>query len=157
MTGSTAVPTAPATKGISQVQEADAGDQKFVHQNQIADAQRDVNRDAGHVQKISAQIAEAREKLPEFDTVADLEGQLEVARKSLAQSEANNKAINDLKDERSKAYYTLKAGKYELSQLLIKFIAKYQQRSVTVNFVATEIDITAKLGKELEEQQVLPL
>lgn len=157
MTGSTAVPTAPVTKGISQVQQADAGDNKFHQQNQIADAQRDVNQAAGHVQKISAQVAEAREKLPEFDNVADLEGQLEVARKALYQAEANNKHLNDLKDERSKANYRLKSAKYELSQLLIQFMATYRQRSVQVNHASTEIKVKAELGKVLEEQQVLPL
>lgn len=153
------------TKGIvpeqapvsSQVAKAEQGDTKEQHQDQIASAQRDVLRQTAEYQKLSAKVSEAREKLPAFDKVSDLEGQLEVARKNLSMQESSSKEINDLKDERGKVFYELKSAKYDLSQLLIRFMAKYQQRSVNLRTSYNEIKVKAEVGKELDQQAVLPL
>jgi hypothetical protein len=138
----------------AQVQPAET---KEHHQKQIAEESREVARNKVEVDKIVAKIAEVREKLPEFDTVADLEGQLEVARKRLQQAEISNQELNDLKDSASTARVKLKAGQKALSRLLLQFMAKWQQRSVNLDHTAHEIDVTAKVGKELKEQQILPL
>lgn len=146
----------PATSEVTKAE--DASDIKFSHQRQIADAAKEMNIDKIEVAKLAGKIEIARENLIEFDAVADLEEKLEAARKVLAQAEANSKEINDLKDAKSKAAHDLRESKYALSMLLVRFMAKYNQRSVSVTIgEEREINVKAEIGKVLEKQQVLPL
>jgi len=132
-------------------------DEKQTHQDQIVSAQKALLVDKQKVNELSAMAAKESEKLPAFDKVLKLEGELEAARTLLKQQQAGSKALNDIKDNLATARRDLNDSRAILSQLLVHFVAKYQQRSVNLSYDFHEIDMTAKIGKKLEKQEVLPL
>jgi len=142
----------------SQVKKAEViSDNKFSHQRQISAEASDVEVAKQAVKTLAEQLAQECEKLPAFDRVADLEGQLEVAREELHRQEIGSAAINGIKDKLAEARRELKLAAGALSSLLIHFMADYRQRSLDVNQQHRAIDVSAKLGKALDKQEVLPL
>ena len=148
------LPTEPVA---SETQQAPAKSAKEVHQNKIYAAQKKVLLRQAESDKTTAAIAKERENLPEYDKLVKLKEATAAAGKALAQAEANSEVINGLKDERSADSYNLKNAKAELSILLVKFMATYSQRSVTVNYEHREIQVSAKLGDKTKDQTVLKL
>lgn len=135
----------------------DENDKKFTQQRQITSAYKDKLAAEQRVNNLTAKIIETRKQMPEFKELERLDGEIEAARIKLSQAEGGNKQLNDLKDERSKHQREVRDSKRELSNLLIRFAAKYSQRSLKVESSYRAIDIKATIGKALEEQAVLPL
>jgi hypothetical protein len=133
-------------------------DEKLQDQNMIVNQLAECRQDAGHVQNLGAKASELIEKMPEYDKVADLEGQLELARKGLKDAKLNNGELQQVLDKLAEARTNAMISRKALSSLLVKFTAKYQQRNVLLGMEMHEVVLTAKIGKELEsEQGTLPL
>lgn len=137
--------------------EGDVLTDKETQQKQIADVAREVEAHKSSVAKLVEEIDIEREQLTSFDRVQDLLGQLENARKELAQEEANNKTINDLKDNLAEARRKKNYSQSELSMLCVQWVAMYKQRSVFSNGTHREIVMAAKLGKEIDNPLQLEL
>lgn len=143
---------APAAKA------ADRDEQKLLDQDMIANQLRDVRTAQQVVQNEKNKADEIVEKLPEFDTVTDLEGQLAAARDGLKQAKLNSQELQGQLDVLTQARTNLSIAQKALGGLLLKWTAKYQQRNVLLGTAMHEIVLVAKLGKELEDlQQPLPL
>lgn len=133
-------------------------DDKLAQQDQIVKQLTDVKTDQANVQNQKALVDEIIEKMPEFDRVADLEGQLEAARDSLKQAKLNSQPYQEAADVLTELRVALNASRKVLSALLVKWTAKYQQRNVLLGMEMHEIVLTAKLGRELDSAQgTLPL
>ena len=132
--------------------------QKLLDQDMIVKQIGDVKTTTAHVQNQTAKVAEIVEKMPEFDKVADLEGQLEIARDNLKQAKLNSQEYQEEADKLTDLRVSANIAKKALSSLLVKFTAKYSQRNVLLGTEMHEVVLTAKVGKELEDlQQPLPL
>ncbi len=133
-------------------------DQKINDQAMIVKQLNENRRDVATVQSLGAEASDLIEKMPEYDRVADLEGQLANARQQLKDAKLNNGELQDKLDELASARTNAMISRKALSSLLVKWTAKYQQRNVLLGVEMHEIILTAKLGKEVESAQgTLPL
>lgn len=131
---------------------------KLAQQEQIVKQLAEVKTNQAKVQNQKAKVDEIVEKMPEFDKVADLEGQLEAARDGLKQAKLNSQEYQEAADALTELRVDLNISKKGLSALLAKWATKYSQRNVLLGTVMHEIVLSAKLGKELEDvQESLPL
>lgn len=131
---------------------------KLAQQNQIVKQLGEVKTDQAKVQSQKAKVDEIVEKMPEFDKVADLEGQLEIARDNLKQAKLNSQEYQEAADALTELRVDLNISRKGLSALLAKWATTYSQRNVLLGTVMHEIVLSAKLGKELEDVQgTLPL
>jgi len=130
---------------------------KLQHQRQIAGAASDVRRDQAVVDGLIDKIQLAAEKLPEWDELQNAAAAVEVARENFNRAASRSQGINDLKEELAAARHDLRDSKFGLSGLLVGYVAKYQERSLTVEHQHRQIDVTAKLGKAIDKQEVLAL
>lgn len=130
---------------------------KLTQQTQIASAAREVIRDNQAASAIRDKMLVLKDKLPAADEVANLVGQLEAARERLKEQVLGSTELNELAEQLSEANLNLRNSKAELSKLLVGWVAKYQTKSVAVEGSMRLIDLKAQLGKEVPNQQELPL
>ena len=133
-------------------------EEKQSAQDLIASAQREVRVEQARVDKMVNELQRMREKLPQFGRLEELLEKVEAAREALAMAESSNQALNDKKDEISLARVDLRAARYELSDLLVHWMAKFKQKSLMFEAKNHAIKVRAEIGKELSnDQEVLPL
>ena len=136
---------------------AKAEDQKQHHRDQIASTAREVMSAQTRVDNMVAKIQKEIEALPEYGDLDEALEQVGRLREQLSIVVNRNSAINEMKENLATYRVKLKVAKSELSSLLVHYTAEHKEKSLIVNHEHRMIDITAKLGKPIDKQEILPL
>lgn len=135
----------------------EAKSEKYQHQEAIAQELRDLAKAKAEVSRLSEAAQNEVENMPQYQELVKAGQAVEAASEKLRIAKLGNRDLNNLLDTLAEARKEVRAINDALSSLLIHYATTHKQRSLNVLDEHREIDITAKIGKRLEQQEVLPL